>query len=570
MKLTIGDVLKLDIMKSARIRTGEEHINNRYVQWISVIEMPVENFVRQNELVLSTAIGSGHDLILFKKFVEDIIKSEASALIVALGRHIYDIPKEVLDLAEANDFILIEIPWEIRFGNIIEEVMRELNNRQQKERERSEKIQQELLKLILQEKELKQILYFIEKQIGYPLVITDRGGIIREHYNHSHRLIKNWNEYVIEGVIPVKEGASLLPHDPMFHKFQLIKLDGYTALQLPVLQVSGDIQGYLYLLLPPQVSVDAFLTNYIVTVLEHSITTIALWLSRKNAIEKTKIRLRSDFVLELAKGNIHSWTQANSRAKLLGYNLSLPYFCILGYPENLQNLYEKIKREEGSFKQWLESMIRYIEEEIYYAAKSLKREIMMTYEDDQLLVFIETLPGEKNENPAAFLDLVERRLRNLLPDVVLSWGIGNYHEDLGGFKKSYENAKLALTIGRRKNGGGNRTLYEQTHIDRILLSFAQNEEMKDVILSTINPLVQYDKQRNMDLIGTLNSYHRCHGNVSQTARFLNLHRQSLLYRLRKIESLTGLSLVDPDDLFLLDLSIRIWKMGHYEDSRIDT
>ena len=146
----------------------------------------------------------------------------------------------------------------------------------------------------------------------------------------------------------------------------------------------------------------------------------------------------------------------------------------------------------------------------------------------------------------------------------MSWGIGNYHEDLGGFKQSYENAKLALTIGRRKNGIGNRMFYENTSIDRILLNIAQNEEMKEVILSTIEPLVRYDRQRSMDLIGTLSTYHRCHGNVSQTARILNLHRQSLLYRLRKIESLTELSLLDPDDLFLLDLSIKIWKIGLYE------
>jgi PucR family transcriptional regulator, purine catabolism regulatory protein len=107
-------------------------------------------------------------------------------------------------------------------------------------------------------------------------------------------------------------------------------------------------------------------------------------------------------------------------------------------------------------------------------------------------------------------------------------------------------------------------MYENTRIDRVLLSIAQNEEMKEIIMSTIEPLVQYDNQRNMDLIGTFIAYNRCHGNVSQTARLLNLHRQSLLYRLRKIESLTGLSLIDPDDLFLLDLSIKIWKMGLYE------
>src|SRR5690606_29797991 len=112
-----------------------------------------------------------------------------------------------------------------------------------------------------------------------------------------------------------------------------------------------------------------------------------------------------------------------------------------------------------------------------------------------------------------------------------------------------------------KKGKGHRMLYSDTRIDRILLTLAQNEEMTEVIMATINPLVKYDKQRNMDLIGTLRSYNRNHGNVSQTARALNLHRQSLLYRLRKIESLTGLSLIDPDNLFLLDLSIKTWKIG---------
>ncbi|MFB4166322.1 helix-turn-helix domain-containing protein, partial [Alteribacillus sp. JSM 102045] len=42
---------------------------------------------------------------------------------------------------------------------------------------------------------------------------------------------------------------------------------------------------------------------------------------------------------------------------------------------------------------------------------------------------------------------------------------------------------------------------------------------------------------------------RNRGNVSQTARELNLHRQSLLYRLRKIETLTGCNLVNSDDTF---------------------
>ncbi|MFY4777116.1 PucR family transcriptional regulator [Metabacillus sp. RGM 3146] len=561
MRLTIEDVLNYEIMQNARIITGRAAANERTIQWISVIEMPVENFVRKNEVVLTTGIGCSNNVDGFKKFVQDIIDSEASALMVALGRYIFDIPKEVIELAELHKFMIISIPWEIRFASIIEEVMKEINDIQYKEREKSEKVQQELLKLILKETDLNHISNFIQKQIGCSIIITDRSGLIQENGSHSVNFIEKWKNYVLRGILPSRKDTSELTRDPMFQKFQMIEVENQTILQLPVLQVLGDPQGYLFVILPSGTSADEFLSQYRVNVLEHSATTIALWLSRKNAIEETKMRLRSDFVLELAKGGFVSCEQANTRAKLLGYNIKLPFVCILGFPENLKVLFRKQHQEDHSFEQWLDSMILYIEEEIFYAAQSTKREVMMTYQGEQLLIFLEIPSENKMENAINFLNLVERRLGNLLPEVVLSWGIGNYNEGFKGFTDSYQNANVALNIGRRKKGAGCRMMYEDTRVERVLLTLAQNEEMKEVIMSTIEPLIQYDDQRNMDLIDTLSAYNQFKGNVSQTARSLNLHRQSLLYRLRKIESLTGLSVIEPDDLFLLDLSIKTWKMG---------
>ena len=75
-------------------------------------------------------------------------------------------------------------------------------------------------------------------------------------------------------------------------------------------------------------------------------------------------------------------------------------------------------------------------------------------------------------------------------------------------------------------------------------------------------------ENEMYLIKTFTVYTKNKGNVSQTARELNLHRQSLLYRLRKIEALTKLSLIDPDDLFLLDLSIKIWTTGMLKKRKV--
>jgi PucR family transcriptional regulator, purine catabolism regulatory protein len=83
------------------------------------------------------------------------------------------------------------------------------------------------------------------------------------------------------------------------------------------------------------------------------------------------------------------------------------------------------------------------------------------------------------------------------------------------------------------------------------------EELTELTRHLLDLLIHYSKERQIDLLHTFMTYHANKGNVSQTARTLNLHRQSL-YRLRKIEALTGCSLDNADDLFLLDLSTRLW------------
>ncbi|MDQ6600516.1 PucR family transcriptional regulator [Bacillus salipaludis] len=561
MGLLVNDILQLEIMKDAMVVAGEDLVQEKEVQWVSAMEMPVESFVRKNEFVLTTAIGCGQNVKEFEKFVQDVIDSEASALAVALGRHIFEIPNEVIEKAHQNHLILIELPWELRFSDIIEEVMLQLNDVNYKESRRSEKVQQELLNLILTETGLTCISNYLYGCIEYPIVITDQIGTIQAQSKDAPNFLEYWRGYAVKGVLPQRKPTLRSSHDPMIQKIQSIYIDEYCILQLPVIQVSGNTLGYLFVILPSEVLLDQFLTQYIVNVLEHAVTTIALWFSRKNAVEEAKSILHDSFVKELTSGEFTSWDSANSRAEIVGYNLNLPYICLIGVPENLKKLFQKNNWDEMAYQQWVDSMIHYIKEEIYYAAQSLNKEVMITYQQEKLIVMIEISLENKKESVTNFLDLVDRRLRSLLPKVVISWGIGNYNEGVLGFKESYQNALTALNISRNKKGIGNRVMYENTRIDRILLTLFQNQEMKEIITATVEPLVEYNKQRNLDLIDTISTYNHYQGNVSKTAKALFLHRQSLLYRLRKIEELTGLSLVDPDDLFLLDLSIKTWKMG---------
>lgn len=561
MLLTMKDIIELEIMKNSIIRTTPEYLENQLVEWVSITETPVENFVRKNELVLTTGMGCGHDPRLFREFVEDVIKSEASGLAIATGRYTFDIFSDSIQLAEEYQFPIIELPWEVRFADITQAVTQRITEIQRKELENSQKIQQHLLNLILQGADLNDLSKYVSQKLSYPVLVTNKYGNIKGISKNSRKLIDEWTNLVDTGTVPQTFLISDEAHDPFQTKIQrLLTHSDSVILQLPIIQTPNKVKGYLFVLLDKVSSVDEFLHHGNVIILEHAVTAAALWFLRESAVEETELRLRDDFVWNLATGQMGSWNNVLSRSKSLGYDLKLSYISIVGLPENFEALYKKSK-SANSYTNWLHSMIHYIEEEAYFIAESLQRKTMVTYQENKIVIFLEVPTDKYKEAVNDFLNLVDRRLTNLLPGLVISWGIGMLHEDEMRFHKSYDEAKTALDIGKRKKGVGHRVSFSETRMDRILQSLATNEELREITMATIAPLLNYDEQRNMDLIETFMVYHQSQSKVSQTARVLNLHRQSLLYRLRKIEALTGLSLADPDVVFLLDLSVRIWKIG---------
>ena len=78
------------------------------------------------------------------------------------------------------------------------------------------------------------------------------------------------------------------------------------------------------------------------------------------------------------------------------------------------------------------------------------------------------------------------------------------------------------------------------------------EDTYDILV----PILDYSKNGSQELIDTLRTYLTTR-NVSETAKLLDRHRQTIVYRISKIEELTGMSLKNPDDLFLLETALRL-------------
>lgn len=72
---------------------------------------------------------------------------------------------------------------------------------------------------------------------------------------------------------------------------------------------------------------------------------------------------------------------------------------------------------------------------------------------------------------------------------------------------------------------------------------------------SIGPLADYDQQREGELLHTLEAILR-YPTLSETAKVLHVHRNTLLYRLQRIQEITNLNLEDGETRLALHLALK--------------
>ena len=70
-----------------------------------------------------------------------------------------------------------------------------------------------------------------------------------------------------------------------------------------------------------------------------------------------------------------------------------------------------------------------------------------------------------------------------------------------------------------------------------------------------------DEQNDGDMARTLETYFSYLGNLARAAGALHLHRNSLSYRLRRIEELLGVSLEDAEACFRIQLALKLHRLA---------
>ncbi|WP_420876298.1 PucR family transcriptional regulator [Shewanella japonica] len=135
-------------------------------------------------------------------------------------------------------------------------------------------------------------------------------------------------------------------------------------------------------------------------------------------------------------------------------------------------------------------------------------------------------------------------------ELKLNIALGHFFGGVEGIAKSYRTAKETLAIGKSLNPEKNKYLYEDYALQVIFTGLKQHWR-GDALAAPYLKLVHADK--NGVLQKTLAVYIQHIGDHKSCAEVLFIHRNTLRYRLDKIQQITGTNLQEFQHLLNLYL-----------------
>ena len=149
------------------------------------------------------------------------------------------------------------------------------------------------------------------------------------------------------------------------------------------------------------------------------------------------------------------------------------------------------------------------------------------------------------------------RMRDLFPDAVLTVGIGGACRDPADIARSYGQARRTIDAVVRLGHQGQAVAFEDLGIHRLLLQVPDLAELRTFATEILGELYRQDAHRSADLLATLACYFRENSSPQRTARTLHLHPNTVAYRIRRIQEITGLRLDTYRDRLMAQVAIEI-------------
>src|SRR5699024_7785385 len=224
--------------------------------------------------------------------------------------------------------------------------------------------------------------------------------------------------------------------------------------------------------------------------------------------------------------------------KRYGFQINSQYIiAVIKFYKNLDNL-----------------TITNIKKEVEFILKLLYNKTVVTQIDNVFVILFTGLYSSEIKHTVKKITLM---IETKITGTAYLIAVGNATDNLTTIKSSYQKALKIIDMYGNKMTPINVIFYDDMGIYKVLLEIKDPNVVQSYILNTIQVLFDYDQLNGTSYTKTLRLYLEYNGAVSRLAEELFVHRNTINYRIDKIEKITNSDLSDFNKRLELALAFKL-------------
>ena len=537
-ELTVEEIRKLTLPLSTHVLSGEGMLD-RPVSWTTIIHPEddiTSKIVQKRELILIASVSNPAKAHSDTELLQWASRAGASAVVFCSR-----VSTMALAESKARDLPVLALHSEVRIRDVEKSIISLLVNRKGRIERRGPQIYRQLTQISSRNEGMDDLVVAMAR-------LTKKTVILHDKRLHplSHKLQPEfagiWDE--IEFFLKKQDNLPVELHDrhrvvdvdpPVL--MQALPVSGVARLVAPVITKSLG-RGYLSI-----IGRESDLDEIDQLVCEHGAAACALEMAKQKAVNETEKRLRGTFLDRLLLGDV-SQQEAIRQGERFNHDMTQTHVAfVLSWRGDNQ---PSLRR--------LETIVNAI-----IAQQQAAALVWMREREGEVVVFHATDFDDPIDHSLALSDAFSQEINRQCPSNQVAIGLGQVARDVKVWRSSYRDAVQAKELAERLQTNiplfiGDLGVYQ------LILSLSDRDKLADFCELTVGALTEYDMRQNSDLIKTLEAFFNCHGNLSQTAESLIVHRNTLLYRMNRINEIAGIDLNRPETRLALHLALTIRRL----------
>lgn len=368
--------------------------------------------------------------------------------------------------------------------------------------------------------------------IGYGVLITDNNGIVIGAADQARLNTKHGAS------LPVIKQRQAMHHDLAAAQRLEGTLPGMT---LPI-EIGDEVVGTIGISGNPE-----DISRYGMLIK----TMAEMLLKERMELEAARLRdqHRQNLLREIVCFNPHVDDKAIviNHGQLLGYNMNLPRMAVLIEIDRTRAVDDDPVDEHFNYHDYRRIRKVFFAEETLCAALGSMRYIVFEY-------CLET------QTEAQSVVAIKEKCQQLVEafagrQIGVKIGIGCLAKDIVAMAQSYHDAFHALAIGKRMHVHGEAFFINDMFLEKLMINIPR-ESYERFFRENMTDL--YRLKDHEELFKVITYWCEAGFNATQAVKQLNIHKNTLKYRLSRIEKLTGFDLYNYKDTIALYLAVNLY------------